>query len=70
MEGVGLLEKGKTNQKSPEKRTAGDKKGQNTKMEASDGRTRELRSFVGGRQPKWEKPMAGGSLTRHPRTGA
>ena len=63
MEGVGLSEKAKTDQKSPKKRTVGDKKGQNTKMEASDGRTRELRSSVDRRQPEWEKSMAGGSLT-------
>ena len=49
MECVGLPENTKIDQKSPEKRIAGDKNGQNTKMEASDGRTRELRSFVGGR---------------------
>ena len=49
MEGVGLSENTKTDQKSPEKRIVGDKNGQNTKMEASDGRTRKLRSFVGGR---------------------
>ena len=32
MEGVRLPDKAKTNQKSPEKRTTGDKYGQNTKM--------------------------------------
>ena len=63
MEGIGLPEKAKIDKKSLEKRTAGDKNRQNTKMEASDGRTRELRSSVGGRRPKWEKPVAGGSLT-------
>ena len=42
MEGVGLPKKAKIDQKSPEKNTVGDKKGQNTKMEASDGKSREL----------------------------
>ena len=64
MEGVGLPEKAKTNQKSSEKRTVGDKNGQNTKMEASDGRSKELRSSVEGRQTKWENPVARGSLMR------
>ena len=64
MEGVGLPRKAKIDQKSPEKRTAIDKNGQNTKMEASDGRTRELRNCVGGRRPNWGKTVAGGSLLR------
>ena len=46
MEVVGLPKKAKTDQKSLEKRTAIDKNGQNTKMEASYGRTREVRSSV------------------------
>ena len=62
MEGVRLPEKAKTNQKSLEKRTTRDKNGQNTKIEASDGRTRELQSFVGKRRARWEKSVAGGSL--------
>ena len=35
-------------------------------MEASDGRTKELGITVGRRRARWEKPMVGGSLTRHP----
>ena len=70
MEGVGLPEKAKTNQKSLEKSTAGDKNGQNTKMEASDGRSRELRSFVDGRRGRWENLVVGGSLKCHPCAGA
>ena len=49
MEAVGLSEKVKTGQKSPKKRISGDKNGQNMKMEATNERTRELRSSVGGR---------------------
>ena len=49
MEGVGLSEKAKTDQKSPVKRIVRDENGKNTNMEASDGRSRELRSFVGER---------------------
>ena len=64
MEGVGLPEKAKTYKKSPEKSTVGDKNGQNMKMEASDGRARELQSSIGGRRAKWENPMARESLTR------
>ena len=60
MEGVGLLEKAKADQKG----TAGDKNGQNTKMEASDGSSRELRSYVDKRRARWENPVAGGSLMR------
>ena len=70
MEGARLPKKAKTNQKSPKKRTVGDKNGQNTKMEASYGRTRELRSSINGRRTKWENPVAGGSLTCHPCIGA
>ena len=66
MEGVGLPEKAKTDQKSPKKRTIGDKNGQNTKMEASDGRTRELRSSVSGRRARWENLVIEESLTCHP----
>ena len=64
MEGVGLPKKAKTNPKSSKKRTTRDKKGQNTKMQASYGRTRELRRTFSRRKPKWEKPVAEGSLTR------
>ena len=64
MESVGLSEKAKTDQKSPNNVTAQDKNGQNTKMEDADGRTRELQSFFGRRRPKWEKPLARGSLMR------
>ena len=64
MEGVGLSEKAETDHKSLEKSTSGDKKGQNTKMDASGGRSRELRSSVSRRRARWENPVAGGSLTR------
>ena len=64
MEGARLPRKAKTDQKSPKKSTVGDKNGQNTKMEASNGRSKELRSFVEGRRAKRENPMAGWSLTR------
>ena len=70
MEGVRLSEKAKTDRKSPEKRTIGDKNGQNTKMEASDGRTKELRSSVIGRQARRENPVARGPFTRHPHFAA
>ena len=53
MEDVGLSERAETNQNSPEKTTAGETTGQNTKLEASDGRYKELRSSVGGRRAKW-----------------
>ena len=45
-------------------RIVGDENGQNTQMEASDGRTRELGSFVDERQAQWEKPVARGSVMR------
>ena len=61
-----MSEKAKANQISPEKRTVKDKNGQNMKMEALDGRTRELRSSVGGRRARWKKPVVRGSLTCHP----
>ena len=64
MEGVGLPEKAKTNQKNLEKWTINDKNASNMKMEASDGRAKELGSTIGGRRASWEKPVAGGSLTR------
>ena len=53
MEDVGLLERAETNQNSPEKTTTGERTGQNTKLEASDERYRELRSSVGRRRAKW-----------------
>ena len=53
MEDVGLPERAETNQNNPEKTIAGERIGQNTKLEASDGRYRELRSFVSGTRAKW-----------------
>ena len=61
MEGAGLPEKAKTDQKSPEKSIVEDKNWQNTNMLASNGRSRELRSSVGGKRAKWENPMARGT---------
>ena len=58
MEGVGLSKKAKTDHKSQEKSTTGEKNGQNTKMEALDGRTRELQSSVDGRRARWENLVA------------
>ena len=63
MEGVGLPEKAKIDQKSPKKSTVEDKNGQNMKMEASDGRPRELRSSIDWRRARWENLMVGESLT-------
>ena len=54
MEDVGLSERAETNQNNPEKTTTGERTGQNTKLEASDGRYRELRSFVAGDEPGCE----------------
>ena len=70
MEGAGLPEKAKTDQKSSEKRIAGDENGKNTKMEALDGRTRELRSSVGKRRARLENSVVGGTLTCHSSVGA
>ena len=53
MENVGLSERAETNQNSPEKTIAGERTGQNTKLEALDGRYMELRSSVGGRRARW-----------------
>ena len=70
MEGAGLPKKAKIDKKSSEKRIAGDKNGQNTKMEASDGRTRELRSSVGDRRARLENSVVGGTLTCRSCVGA
>ena len=53
MEDVGLLEKAETNQNSPEKTTVEERTGQNTKLEMSDGRYRELRTSISGRRARW-----------------
>ena len=53
MEDVGLSERAETNHNSLEKRFAGERTGQNTKLEASSGRSRELRSSVDGRRARW-----------------
>ena len=53
MEDVGLPERAETNQNSSEKRIVEERTGQNTKLEALDGGSRELRSSVGGRRARW-----------------
>ena len=61
MEDVGLPERAETNQNSPKKRTFGERTGQNTKLEASNRRSKELRTSIGGRR----SPVVGES-TMHP----
>ena len=58
MKGVRLPKKAKTDHKSQEKSTTGEKNRQNTKMEASDGRTTKLRSSVDERRARWENLVA------------
>ena len=53
MEDVGLSEIAETNQNGLEKTTTRERTGQNTKLEASDGRYKELRSSVEGRRARW-----------------
>ena len=53
MEDVGLSKRAETNQNSTKKTIAGERTRQNTKLEASDGRYRELQSSVDGRRAKW-----------------
>ena len=67
--GVRLSKKAKTNKKSTKKRTVGDKNGQNTKMEASNGRTKELRNLSAGDEPNgrsWWPEGHSCALMRHP----
>ena len=52
MEDVGLPERAETNQNILEKRTAVERIGQNTKLEDSNGRSRELRRSVDGRRAR------------------
>ena len=74
MDGVGLPEKAKTDQKSPYKRTVRDKNGQNTKME--DVEMEKLGSYkalsakddLSGRS-WWPKGLSC-ALNRHPRVDA
>ena len=61
MEDVGLPERAETNQNSPKKRTFGERTGQNTKLEASNRRSKELQTSISGRR----SPVVGES-TMHP----